>query len=210
MHSTYAVVFRRTAAALMTVWLGACQAPESPAPAPERDQFRTLGHTYFRQARYRDALAAYQQAVALDSLSAEAHCDLATAYMKLGRRDSAETAYLAAIRLDSSLVLAYHLAVAYGEMKRHREAIALLEEAVHIDPSTAPSYRLLAGLHQEQGAYDRAEEALVRAVAADSTDAEALWACSVAAASWLCCTGLATACPGGPSTRSASRSRPWT
>ena len=167
MHSTYAVVFRRTAAALMAIWLGACQAPESPAPDPERDQFRTLGHTYFRQARYRDALAAYQQAVALDSLSAEAHCHLATTYMKLGRRDSAETAYLAAIRLDSSLVLAYHnLAVAYGEMKRHREAIALLEEAVHIDPSTA--------------------------------------------ASWLCCTGLATACPGGPSTRSASRSRPWT
>ena len=158
MHSTYAVVFRRTAAALMTVWLGACQTPESPTPNPEKDRLRTLGHTYFRQARYRDALAAYQQAVALDSLSAEAHCHLATAYMKLGRRDSAETAYLAAIRLDSSLVLAYHnLAVAYGEMKRHREAVALLEEAVRIDPGTAPSYRLLAGLHQEQGAYDRDE-----------------------------------------------------
>ncbi|MCY3666981.1 MAG: tetratricopeptide repeat protein [Gemmatimonadetes bacterium] len=177
MHSTYAVLFRRTITALMTIWLGACQAPESPTPNPERDRLRTLGHTYFRQARYRDALAAYQQAVVLDSLSAEAHCHLATAYMKLGRRDSAETAYLTAIRLDSSLVLAYHnLAVAYGEMKRHREAIALLEEAVRIDPGTAPSYRLLAGLHQEQGAYDRAEEALVRAVAADSTDAETLWA----------------------------------
>ena len=159
MHSTYAVVFRLSATALMTIWLGACQVPESPAPNPEKDRLRTLGHTYFRQARYRDALAAYQQAVALDSLSAEAHCHLATAYMKLGRRDSAETAYLAAIRLDSSLVLAYHnLAVAYGEMKRHREAIALLEKAVRIDPGTAPSYRLLAGLHQEQGAYDRAED----------------------------------------------------
>ena len=115
MHSTYAVLFCPIAAALMAIWLGACQTPESPTPNPERDRLCTLGHTYFRQARYRDALAAYQQAVALDSLSAEAHCHLATAYVKLGRRDSAETAYLAAIRLDSSLVLAYHnLAVASG------------------------------------------------------------------------------------------------
>ncbi len=172
MHSTYAALFCRTAAALMTIWLGACQ----PAPDPERDRLQTLGHTYFHQARYRDALAAYQQAVALDSLAAEAHCHLATAYMKLGRRDSAETAYLVAIRLDSSLVLAYHnLAVAYGEAGRYQQATALLEEAVRINPGAAPSYRLLAGLHQEQGAYDRAEAALVRAVAADSTDAEALW-----------------------------------
>ena len=159
--------------ALTTLCL-ACQAPEPP-PDPEGARLRALGNTLFRQARYRDALAAYQQALALDPHSARAHHDLATAYMKLGRRDSAETLYITALRLDSTFVRAYHnLAVAYGEEGRHPEGVALLEEAVRIDPGAAASYRLLAGLHQEQGAWDRAEAALVRAVEADSADAGAL------------------------------------
>ena len=171
----YAALLRPTAAALLTTWLGACQATEPPPPDPERDRLRALGNTRFRQARFRDALSAYRQALALDTLSAQAHYNLATAYMKVGRTDSAETAYRAALRLDSTFVPAYHnLAVAYGERGRHPEAVDLLEEALRIDPGAAASYRLLAGLHQERGAYDRAEAALVRAVEADSADAEAL------------------------------------
>lgn len=93
--------------------------------------------------------------------------------MKTGHRDLAETFYLAAIRLDSSFVMAYHnQAVAYGGVAATKRRSICLKRALPIEPGTAPSYCLLA---LEQGAYNRAEETLVRVVAADSAGSEALW-----------------------------------
>ena len=62
--------------------------------------------------------------------------------------------------------MAYHnQAVAYGGVAATKRRSVCLKRALPIEPGTAPSYCLLA---LEQGAYNRAEETLVRVVAADS------------------------------------------
>ena len=60
-----------------------------------------LGDVYRDLGRHEEAIAAYQQAIALDAKFAYPHNGLGNVYRKLGRSDEAIAAYQQAIALDS-------------------------------------------------------------------------------------------------------------
>lgn len=157
-----------------TLWT--CQADKPQKKRnPERDRFYHLGNVHLNEARYNEAIKAYQQAIELDSLFAEAHCYLGNAYYHLANNSEAVSFYQRAILLDSTFIPSYHnIAVAYGQDGLYPEAIAQLQKALRIDPGVAGSYRFLAYFYKEQGDYDRAEETLLQAIEADSADVQSL------------------------------------
>jgi tetratricopeptide (TPR) repeat protein len=160
----------------LSISLWTCQVDEPQKKRnPEGERFYHIGNVHLNEARYDEAIKAYQRAIELDSLFAEAHCYLGNAYYHLANNSEAVAFYQRAIRLDSTFIPSYHnLAVAHGQEGRYPEAIAQLQKALRIDPGVAGSYRFLAFFYKEQGDYDRAEETLLQAIKADSTDVQTL------------------------------------
>ena len=98
--------------------------------------YRALG-------RYEEALAAYQQAVALDPQLADPHHGLGTVYRVLGRDEEALAAYQQAVALDPQFAFAHSsLAACYRRLGR--------EEAYAAEVAVARP------LMSQESAYNRA------------------------------------------------------
>jgi CHAT domain-containing protein/Tfp pilus assembly protein PilF len=141
-----------------------------------------LADNYARQARYPEAVAAYQQALAIkEKVLGPEHsdvamclCDLALAYTHQGRHAEAEALLKRALDIEEKVHGPYHARVAtdlnnlanlYFEQGRYTEAEALLKQALGIDrkvhgpehPHLAYRLNNLATLYTQQGRYAEAE-----------------------------------------------------
>ena len=88
----------------------------------------------------------------------EAHWQLATAYLMQGRLDAgvAQLEKGRAAQGEPPEALQRLLLAAYLRAGRHAAAVTLLEQLLAHAPRSAEDWRLLAALHREQGADDRA------------------------------------------------------
>jgi tetratricopeptide (TPR) repeat protein len=87
------------------------------------DWYRLIADKHEESGRYKDALAAYQQALALEPHDPFAHNNIAGVYMRLGRFQEAQQEYEERVRLrpDDALNALVHLGIiAYREGERDR------------------------------------------------------------------------------------------
>ena len=107
---------------------------EEPAPG---DSWLQLGHVYFRQRQYRDALHAYkQEQERSDPDDAALWAQVGRTYALLNNADSASIAYQQAIQADSTLAVARGW---YSELleQQGRYEEALLEAPVRLELSSS-------------------------------------------------------------------------
>ena len=133
---------------------------------PNPDAFVELGVAAFHLAEFDRALAAYQQALALDPTCAKAHCNLAAVHHVAGRHAEAIAAGEAATALQPDFVLAHcNLAAGYHLTGRYTEAIAACEAALAVQPDFALAHCNLGVSYHSTGRYAEARAAFGAAIA---------------------------------------------
>ena len=108
--------------------------------------------------------------VEADPGNANTHLRLASAFFREGEPGPAETHYLKAIELDSSLGAAYFgLGKAYLLLKRYERAVRMLEKAAEIDSGQAGLYDQLATAYRQSGDHQKERRArqMARRVSAE-------------------------------------------
>ena len=108
-----------------------------------------------------EAIAAYQQAIALDPKYAYPHNGLGNVYRSLGRNDEAIAAYQQAIALDPKFAYPHNgLGNVYSNLGRNDEAIAAYQQAIALDAKDATAHGNLASVYIDIKEYDRARTEL--------------------------------------------------
>jgi tetratricopeptide (TPR) repeat protein len=142
--------------------------------------YQILGST--RPAQFKDALAAYDRAVAADSTMVAAHLRLGQLFLDKYNAPDAKTAFDEALRRDpgnARAELGLGLVALFGG---NPASFSLIEKAARSGPGLARAHALLARLDLDAEAFDSALARSDRAVRLDSSDQSA-WA--IRAASYL-------------------------
>ncbi|MHB1144734.1 MAG: tetratricopeptide repeat protein [Thiobacillus sp.] len=104
------------------------------------------------------------RAVALDPNNAEAHDDLGVVHAKLNRIGLAARHFSTAIRLDPGYQKAYHnLAICFHLRGQPREALAIVDAGLQLDPDSQESLLLKSAILQALGRRDEARDIAERA-----------------------------------------------
>ena len=144
------------------------------------DAYYDRGKTYLDDGSYREAVAAFQQAVALEadlrdsSQDAESekthiHVHLGAAYIGLKAYPQAIEALEHALTQDADLVDAhYHLGYAYVEQGEHDKAIPHLDRVIAIAPHLKRAHYHLARAYRALGNLEAATTAVTEALRLDA------------------------------------------
>jgi tetratricopeptide (TPR) repeat protein len=109
-------------------------APERPgsAEAPSPASFLAKGQSLLNAAKLEEAIACFDEVLAMDAQNAEALVKKGTALERLRRTQEALECYDRAIAADSSMTIAYlYKGGLYNRMERFTEALACYEQALH-------------------------------------------------------------------------------
>lgn len=129
-----------------------------------KEQWVDDGVNLYKSKRYREALAAYDEAIELDANYAWAYYNKGNALSGLQDYDEALTIYEHTIRLTPHDVLVWlYKAWTLTALGRYEEALAAYEQAIELDPNSALAYNgkgiALSNLHrypEALAAYDEA------------------------------------------------------
>lgn len=123
--------------------------------AAEADHSR--GIALFERGEFREALAAYDAALAADPASAKLHYSRANTLAKLNRPDEAIAAYSACLQLDpTNLSARYNRATVQAGLQRWALALADLDETIARSPNVVDAWNNRAGVLQAMGRHDEA------------------------------------------------------
>jgi tetratricopeptide (TPR) repeat protein len=128
------------------------------SPAEKEAQRHTsAGEQYLYTGRIAEAIAEYEQAVALQPDLYDAYAALTALYTVEERQADAQAAAVQAEAMAPSRN-AYLLAVAraYTAVNRLNEALAAADEAVALEPESPEAYLIRAGVFETQRDYDKA------------------------------------------------------
>jgi tetratricopeptide (TPR) repeat protein len=124
----------------------------------------TLGEHYLRRGKSAEAIARYEQVVALMPTSAGAHLALANAYAAANQVEDALAEMNQAITLDPILSEAYiELAKLYRQQNRPNEAQSVYDAGLALVPSDGLLYIAYCDFLVDQGQVDRAATLLAQA-----------------------------------------------
>lgn len=137
-----------------------------PAPGPQAAQVLASAQDLQGAERYAEALSAFDQAIALQEGSAEAHQGRCFTLNKLGRFDEALSACNRAIALNSNYPEAHwSRGFALDATGRHGEALAAYDQAIAINPNYSEAWSnrgaallMLKRDAEALAAFDRATE----------------------------------------------------
>ncbi len=131
-----------------------------------------LGVTNRHAGKLEAAIAAYQEAIALDPKDAYPHNGLGLVYDDLGRTEAAIAAYRQAIALDPKDAYPHTgLGNVYLQLGRNEAAIAAYQEAIALDPQDAAPHHGLGNVYRQLGRTEAAIAAYEEAIALDPKDA---------------------------------------
>jgi tetratricopeptide (TPR) repeat protein len=104
-----------------------------------------------------DAIALYEDILAIDSKHAESYINLGTIAYKRGDMRLAERMYRQATEADDSSALAfYDLGNALDELRRFEEAVGAYKEALRLSPKYADAHYNLAYIYERTSEQRRA------------------------------------------------------
>jgi tetratricopeptide (TPR) repeat protein len=104
----------------------------------------------------------------------QAHNNLGTALMRLGRLDEADAAYQRAVALaPGDAEVRHNFGVLLERLGRHEEAAGQAREAIRLAPDRAAPHATLADALQSLGRLEEAVDAYRQAIALNPSDAEA-------------------------------------
>jgi len=107
-------------------------------PPQDAQQLLDQGLGFYRERRYDQALAAFQQAFTLRPSSVQAANNIGFVYARTGRLAEAVAWYQKTLALDPQRAVAYlNLAQAYAELGRKAEAITAYERYLELAPNHA-------------------------------------------------------------------------
>jgi Flp pilus assembly protein TadD len=116
--------------------------------------------------RVHEAEEMFRRAVLLNPDSAEAHCNLGSALIDLGKSEQAEAVLRHAVTLRPDFAIALHnLGTALIGLDRSDEAVVVIRRAVALNPDLAAAYHNLSVALMELGRLTEAREAAERAIA---------------------------------------------
>jgi len=149
---------------LAVLLLAAC----STDPAIRKHAYLTSGNKYYKSSKYQEAVIQFRNALQIDPRFAEAHWQLACAYLKLHNPEAAyhelaNTVILEPHNVDAQLELA-SLLLARGQFK---EAQAAAEEVLKLVPDSARAHSILGERFLLTHDREKALEELQKAVNAD-------------------------------------------
>jgi serine/threonine-protein kinase len=131
--------------------------------------FVPIFDTIPRDTSFREALAAIDRALRLDSLSAEAHAGSGLIAAMKSEWQKANAEYQRAIALDSNYTVTYRLSLStLAMLNREAEADAAARVLMERDPLSAPSASVIALVQLSFGKRDEALASARRAVELDS------------------------------------------
>lgn len=132
--------------------------PHPPGAAPGlAETWLGRGYSYVMAGRFPEALAAYQQAVAIKPDLAEAWLDLGNVLTELERLAEGLDAYGRSIELKPELAGAWlGRGNVFTKLKRHAEALAAFDEALALKPDLAEVWLSRGTVLTELGRYDEA------------------------------------------------------
>jgi tetratricopeptide (TPR) repeat protein len=172
---TYAVATKRRKMPLSIAERTQIQLAATHHPGPgDADAWFHRGLELARQDRYREALAAFEQAIRLNPNHVGAWLGKGTVLALLGRYQEALAAFEQAIRLDpndSDAWLAKGLALA--ELGRYQEALAAFEQAIRLNPNDAETWANKGLALGELGRHQEALAAFEQAIRLNPNDANA-------------------------------------
>ena len=139
------------------------------APMDQYAWYR-LGISYSMLKQYDEAIAACQQAIALDPTFAPPHNGMGYVYTDRKQYDEAISAYRRAIALDPTDAYPHNgLGYVYRARKQYGDAIAAFQQAIALDLTLARAYHGLGLVYLDRKQYDEAFAAFQQAIALDPT-----------------------------------------
>ena len=134
---------------------------ERPESAEWKQSVEVLGAAYYFEGRWQDAEPLLKQAASWRPEDSELQYTLGMTYAQLGRRDSARHAFSNAFGVDPASPQAFALSAELMlQQNRHRDAAALLGEALARKPDLPGAASKLGAIAVHQGDYGRALELL--------------------------------------------------
>lgn len=126
------------------------------------------GDRLFRAGRYREAVIAFENAVAARGNFIDAYFMRGTSYFVLGQTQRALQDFTRVIKLDPTQVRAYYYrAVVYRAVGDRQHAVVDLAKAIEFDASASYAYNLRGQCYREIGDTTRAMADLNKAVSLD-------------------------------------------
>jgi tetratricopeptide (TPR) repeat protein len=124
--------------------------------------------TLWMQGRADEALAAYDQALALDATLTSAWCGKGEVLLRTERWEDAAAAFEEALQLDAELAGAwYGYGLAMAQQEELDEALEAQERAVALDPQLAPAWSALGAAQTKLGKPENALDAYERSLQLD-------------------------------------------
>ena len=148
----------------ITLW----ENTEAAYPGVSQVIHSNLANAYKAAGRLDDAIAQYDQAIAIGPPHAYPHDGKGTALFDKGLPEEAVQEFEAAIELDPRYASARrNLWFADEKLGRHKEAFDQIQKAVEIDPNFAEGWNSLGISYGEQGNFGESEKAFGKALALD-------------------------------------------
>jgi len=138
----------------------------------------SLGSAFFQRGYYGQAAAAFEDALANEPSSAEAHYGLGSAYLKQDKLSDARASFERAANLpaaypNTTTNALNNLGLLAAREGRGDEAIGYFQEALRLDPEYWIALENLGNAYRQQRRWQEARAVLERAVAARPQEAEA-------------------------------------
>ncbi len=133
-----------------------------------------LGDIYLKDGRVREAVAAYERAIAIDASNVESHNDLGIALLREGKPDEAVAQFQAALGIDRENAEAHNdLGNVFASERRMDEAAAEYASALKADPADGRAHYNLGSVFMRMGRMREAAAEFDRTLAIDPGDFDA-------------------------------------
>jgi Flp pilus assembly protein TadD len=127
-----------------------------------------LGNEHTRAGHFAEALAAYEEAIAINPRDVDAYYNKGVVLDELKRYEEAIEAYEGVIGLNPQYTDAYNnKGIALDELKRYEEAIRCYEQAIGLNPQYADAYNNKGIALYNLGRYEEALRCYEQAIASN-------------------------------------------
>lgn len=120
-------------------------------PNAAAEKQKSIGNDFFRRGQYREAIAQYEKAAAIDRTNAAYHSNIAASYEKLKMWKESADAASNCIKTNKTFLKGYfRLATAQQALKDHAGAQKTLEEGLVYDANNKDLKKMKADLVEKQ------------------------------------------------------------